>query len=83
MAFDETKGEKNSIMDESSLKAPNLESTSLDIHVEETMEVQTQAQVNDIMKFQVCVYKVEAMEVLLMGTKISFESLYMPLEIER
>jgi len=37
-------------MDKSSYKAPNLEFTSLDPYIEETMEIQTQAQVDDVME---------------------------------
>ena len=48
--FDETRDEENLAIDESSPKAPNLESTILDPHIKETMEVQTQAQVDDIME---------------------------------
>jgi len=47
-------------MDESSPKTSNLESTLLACHIEISMEVQIQAQVDDAIEIQVHVNKVEA-----------------------
>jgi len=82
LGFDETRCKENLIMDESFPKAPNLMSTSLDPHIEETMEFQTQAKVDDVMKVQVHVHKIEATEVVPMETRSSVGSLYMHLESE-
>ena len=47
LGFDETRDEQNMIMDESSPKAPNLESTSLKPHIEETIGVHLQDQIDE------------------------------------
>ena len=39
LGFNETRDDKNLVMDESSNKPPNLLFTSQDPHIEETMEV--------------------------------------------
>ena len=44
MDLGEKRDEKNLVMNESSPKAPNLDSISLDAHIEETIETQAQAQ---------------------------------------
>ena len=51
--FDETRMRKNLTLDENSHQPPNLDYTSQDAHIEKTMEVQTQAQVNGVMEVQV------------------------------
>jgi len=46
----EKKDEENLVMDKSSYKTHNLEFTSLDLHIKETMEIQTQGQIGDVME---------------------------------
>jgi len=82
LGFDETGDEKNLVMDESISKAPHLKSSSTYPHIEEIVEVQTQAQIDDVMEIQVHVRKVEAMKILPMEIISSLNSLYMPLESE-
>ena len=82
LCFDETRGVESIVMDESAPKAPILDFTLLDSHVEDTLEVQTQAQVNHVMEVQVYVHQVEVMQVLPMEIRSLFGSLCMPLESE-
>ena len=74
--------EKNLIIEESSPKTPILESVSLDPHIKETMEVQIQGQLDDVMEAQVHVLEVKVMNILPVESRSSFGSLYMPFESE-
>ena len=47
LGFDETRDEQNMVIDEGSPKAPNLESTSLKPHIEETIGVHLQDQIDE------------------------------------
>ena len=53
LGFDEIRDQENLVKEESFPKAPHLESTSLDLHIKESMEVQTQAKVDDVVKVQI------------------------------
>ena len=57
------------IVNETLPKAPILNSTLLDSHVEEIVEVQARAQVGDVIETQVQVQQVNAMEVLSLEDK--------------
>ena len=48
LCLGEKRDEKNLVLNESSPKSPNLKSTSLDVHIEETIKIQDQAQVDDV-----------------------------------
>ena len=67
LGFNEIGDEKNLIIDESSHKAPKLDFTSLDPHIEETAEIQTQAQIEDFIKTQFHGQQVEAMKVFILN----------------
>ena len=51
-------------MDERPLKAPNLKSSSLYFYIEETMEVQAQAQEDNVIEVRIQVHNVVAGDVL-------------------
>ena len=82
LGFDEIGDEKKLIMDESSYKSPKLDFTSLDPHIKETMEVQTQAQIRDVLETQVQVQQVEGMKVLSLEEKSLLSSSIIPLSNE-
>ena len=53
MDFDETKDEQDMVVDGSSPKAPNLDSTSPKPHIEETVELQFHDLIDETMEIQV------------------------------
>ena len=48
--YDYRRDEKNLVIDESSPQAPNLDSSLIDSHIKETMEVRAQVQIDDVIK---------------------------------
>ena len=64
MGVHEKSEEENLAMNMISVKAPTLESIALAHHIEETIEYQLQAQVEEIMEVQVHIQKVQSMVLL-------------------
>ena len=78
MDFDETRDEQDMVIDGSSPKAPNLESTLLKPHIEETMAVQFHDLIDETMEIQAQVQQVEAREVLPLEEKSLLSSSIIP-----